>query len=106
MVLEEEILRQPTVYCIVRLLIVTLMQIYYEKEQAEQEKKSKKIEEKKNTKKYIEAKSKAQGHKQFKGKPDVKRNKGSEYLKTRLKRGKIPTHEKEFKKILRNERNH
>lgn len=69
-------------------------------------KKSKKFEEKKNTKKYIEAKSRAQGHKQFKGKPDVKWNKGSEYLKTRLKRGKIPTHEKEFEKILRNERNH
>lgn len=105
MVLEEEILRQPTVYCSVWLLIVTLMHIYYEKEQAEQEKKSKKLEEK-NTKKYIGAKSRAQGHKQIKGKPDVKWNKGSEYLKTRLKRGKIPTHEKEFKKILRNERNH
>ena len=69
-------------------------------------KKFKKFEEKKNTKKYIGVKSRAQGHNKFKEKSDVKWNKGSEYLKARLKPGKISTPEKEFKKILRSEKKH
>ena len=40
MVLAEEILRQPSIYCATWLLVASLIQIYNEKEQTGQEKKN------------------------------------------------------------------
>jgi hypothetical protein len=39
MTLAEEISRQPSIICVVWLLVVTLLQIYKEKEQTEKNKK-------------------------------------------------------------------
>lgn len=92
----EEISKQPSIDSVVWLLVLTLMKIYNEKNQAEQGiLQNVKFKEERNTKKWNGAKSCVQGDKQTK-----KWNKGSGDLRARSHPAKFPTCEKELKKSL------
>jgi hypothetical protein len=83
------------------LLILLLMKIYNEKEQAEQEKiENLQFEEKRHTRKYNIVKSCVQGEKQIKEIHNVKWIKGSGDLRARSHPAKLPTCERGLKKSL------
>lgn len=72
MALAEGISRQPSINCVGWLLMATLMQVYNEKNLAEQGKKIQHVqfEEKRSTKNCNGDTSNAQGDKTFREKPD------------------------------------
>jgi hypothetical protein len=84
-VLAEEISKQPSVDCVVGLLVAGFMQIYNEKEQAEQGKIQN--EKKRGTMKC----------KQINEKADAVWNKGSGDLRAKCHPDMLPTYEKELK---------
>ena len=102
-----EISGQPNIDCVVRLLVIALIQIYSEKKQARQrERQNVQFEEKRSTRSYNGANSCAQGDERFKDKPGVKRNKGSGGLSARPHQAKLPTCGEELKKSLSSDRDH
>ena len=96
--MAEEISKQPSIDSVVCLLVFTFMQIYNEKEQAEQGRiQNVQFEKKGGTRKWNEAKSRVKGDKQIKEKPDIIWDKWSGNLMARSYPAKLPTYEKEFK---------
>ena len=92
----EEISKQSNIISVMWILVVTLMKIYNEKEQAEQGKlQNVKFEEERSTRKWNTAKSCIQGDKQIK-----KWNKESGDLRAGSHPAKFPNCEKELKKSL------
>ena len=80
---SAEISRQPSIHCVLWLLVVSVMQMYNEKQTKKQKQKTStkkykmhSLREQGSIRKYSEAKCSAQGHKMFKEKPDGKCDKG------------------------------
>lgn len=99
-----EMSRQPSIDCVLWLLVVTVRQLYNEKEQAAQrERWNIPFEENRSTRKCNGAESSAQADEDFKEKLDAKWDKGSSDPWEILHPAKLPTYERELKKNLSSE---